>query len=57
MPDNFSFNAGGNVFTIDYNAGPDSNDVILHVIPEPTGAGLLAIGALAIGLRRKRKRA
>ncbi len=46
---------GGNLFEIDYNAGSDANDVVLRVIPEPTGLALLGGSAVLLGLRRFRR--
>ncbi len=46
--------SNGTRFEIDYNAGPDLNDTILRVIPEPSSILLLNLGVVLLGLRRKR---
>jgi autotransporter-associated beta strand protein len=55
LPDDTTFDSFGNLITIDYNAGPNTNDVVLTIIPEPASVGLLAVGALALNLRRRRR--
>ena len=48
------FIAGGTPFTINY-AGGDGNDVTLTAVPEPAAAGVLALGALGLLARRRRR--
>ena len=46
---------GFNTFTIDYNAGTDANDVVLHFIPEPTSGILLLASMAPLFIRRHRR--
>ena len=54
LADDSSFVVDGLPFTINYNAGADSNDVVLTYVPEPRSGILLAPGFFALaGLRRR----
>jgi hypothetical protein len=49
------FFAGGNQMSITYYGG-DGNDIVLHVIPEPSTLGLLAFGGCGVLLAGRRRR-
>lgn len=52
--DGSTLTIGLNQFRIEYNFGPDSNDVALILVPEPATVGGLLAGAVLLGLRRRR---
>jgi fibronectin-binding autotransporter adhesin len=52
-PNSTSFNIGGNIYQIDYNAG--GNSVVLNAVPEPSVLVSLLSGlGMLVGLRRRR---
>jgi hypothetical protein len=53
LADDSTFVVGGLPFTINYNGGPDFNDVVLTYVPEPGSVGLFGLAAVAVGLRRR----
>jgi autotransporter-associated beta strand protein len=53
LPEGATFLFAGNQFAISYTAGPDFNDVVLTVVPEPSAAALLVLGALGLVRRRR----
>lgn len=48
---------GSNQFQIQYNFGPDGNDVALVLVPEPTAISGMLLGASLLGLRSRRRAA
>jgi autotransporter-associated beta strand protein len=54
LPDGSPLLIGANLFRIEYDFGPDSNDVALVLIPEPAAIGGLLVGVGLLGLRRRR---
>lgn len=46
---------GPNQFRIEYDFGPDSNDVALVLVPEPTAISGMLLGASLLELRRRRR--
>lgn len=58
-----TFLVGGQLFQISYfgdsstNSFTGGNDVVIQAIPEPSVAGLIALGALAFGTLRRKHRA
>jgi hypothetical protein len=49
-----SISAGGFLFGINYGGG-DGNDVVLTVVPEPTGLALIAVAAALTWVARRRR--
>jgi autotransporter-associated beta strand protein len=54
LPDGSTMLIGNNLFRIEYDFGPDANDVALVLIPEPTAISGFLLGAGLFGLRRRR---
>jgi autotransporter-associated beta strand protein len=55
--DTGSFALGQNTYRIDYNGGPNNNDVVLSVaVPEPGTTGLISLATGALLARRRRRR-
>ena len=54
LPDLAPIAHGQNTFVIDYGVGPDANDVVLRVVPEPSSAALILLGAALISGARRR---
>lgn len=55
IAENDLFIASGQEFRLTYLGG-DGNDVVIHAVPEPGVIGMLAAGALGLGIRRSRLR-
>jgi len=55
IPDDGTFQLGGNVFRLDYNAG--GNSVALISVPEPNAISIMTVALGCVGLRRRYRRA
>lgn len=57
LPDGSTLLVGPNEFRIEYDFGPDNNDVALVLVPEPTAVSGMLLGASLLGLMRRRRAA
>lgn len=55
LPDDSAFWFGPNRFVINYNGGPNGNDVLLTTVPEPASVVLLLLGGMAWAVWRLRR--
>ena len=55
-PDGSTFFEDGYLWEIDYDSGPDNNNVTLTVVPEPAAVGMVGFALIGLVARRRQRR-